>query len=72
MAQERLSMRKVTEVLRLKYALGLSQRQVAASCGVSQSVVNDYLRRSAAAGISWPLRGGHFLAAAGGPYRGGA
>jgi transposase len=48
-------MRKVTEVLRLKYVLGLSQRDAAASCGISQSVVHDYLRRAAAAGISWPL-----------------
>ncbi len=58
MAQERLSMRKVIEVLRLKYGLGLSQRQVAASCGISQSVVNDYLHRAAAAGVSWPLPAG--------------
>src|SRR5665213_1890583 len=55
MAQERLSMRKIKEVLRLKYDSGLSQRQIAASCDIATSTVADYLKRAHAAGISWPL-----------------
>src|SRR5262245_10741332 len=55
MPAERAPMRKVREVLRLKYALGLSERQIAASVGVSRSTVGEYLRRAGAAGITWPV-----------------
>jgi transposase len=55
MAQERLPMRKIKEVLRLTFERGLSQRQVAASCSVAQSTVIEYLRRARKAGLSWPL-----------------
>ena len=55
MAQERLSMRKAKEVLRLTHGFGLSQRQVARTCGVARSSVADYLARAERAGISWPL-----------------
>ena len=55
MAQERLSMRKIKEVLRLKYDSGLSQRQIAASCGIAPSTVADYLKRAEVAGLTWPL-----------------
>jgi hypothetical protein len=48
-------MRRIKEVLRLKYELGLGQRQIARSCSIGQATVNDYLRRAAAAGIQWPL-----------------
>src|ERR1022692_5206044 len=39
--QERLPIRKIKEVLRLQ-SLGLSQRQIAASCAVGQATVSDY------------------------------
>jgi transposase len=52
---ERLSMRKIREVLRLRYAVGLSARQVAASVQIAHSSVSEYERRLAAAGLSWPL-----------------
>ncbi len=55
MPKERLSVVKITEVLRLKFAADLSNRQIAASCGVSHSTVGEYLRRSKEAGIGWPL-----------------
>ena len=58
MARERLSMRKVKEVLRLTHGFGLSQRQVARTCGVARSSVADYLARAERAGISWPLPDG--------------
>ena len=58
MAQERLSMRKTKEVLRLYYDLKLSKRQVAKSCNLAASTVREYLRRAEAAGIKWPLPDG--------------
>ncbi|OGV63206.1 MAG: integrase [Lentisphaerae bacterium RIFOXYC12_FULL_60_16] len=54
MSKQRLSMRKLTEILRLK-AAGLSARQIAHSCGVARSTVAEQLRRMEAAGIQWPL-----------------
>ena len=48
-------MRKVKEVLRLKWASGLSVRKIAASCRIGRATVSDYLRRGEAAGLSWPL-----------------
>jgi transposase len=57
MAQARLPMRKIKEVLRLRYEHGISQRQIAASCGIAQSTVIEYLRRAQAAGLGWPLPG---------------
>jgi len=36
MSQERLSMRKLQEVLRLKWESGLSHRAIARSCGISR------------------------------------
>jgi len=47
-------MRKIKEVLRLKYDCGLSAREMARSCQVSRSTIADYLMRARAAGISWP------------------
>ena len=48
-------MRKIREVLRLKWAVGMSNRRIAASCGVSRPTVSEYLRRAESAGLSWPL-----------------
>ena len=55
MPAQRLSMRKIREVLRLCWANGLSKRQTAASCGISRPAVDEYLRRAKEAGLSWPL-----------------
>jgi hypothetical protein len=55
MAKARLSMRKIKEVLRLKYHGALSRRQIAQICQVSRSTVADYLYRAEKAGMSWPL-----------------
>lgn len=51
----RLTMRKVKEVLRLHYGLGLGKRKVARSCNLSHSTVREYIRRAKAAGLGWPL-----------------
>ncbi|HWO31029.1 MAG TPA: hypothetical protein VNO32_19720 [Candidatus Acidoferrum sp.] len=53
MTQERLSMRKIKEVLRL-HSLGRKQREIARSCSISQSTVHEYLKAADAAGKSWP------------------
>ena len=52
---ERLSMRKIREVLRLKFDLDLTERQIAQSAQASRSTIAEYLRRFAEAGIAWPL-----------------
>jgi hypothetical protein len=52
---ERLSMRKIRELLRLRFEVGLSARQVAASVQIARSSVGEYERRLAAADLSWPL-----------------
>ena len=46
---------KIEELLRLKFAAGLSNRQIARSCAVSRTTVGEYLRRAEQAGIGWPL-----------------
>jgi DNA-binding transcriptional regulator LsrR (DeoR family) len=55
MPAQRLSMRQVREVLRLKWACGLSDRKIAHSLRVSRPTVAAYVRRAQAAGLSWPL-----------------
>jgi len=55
MANRRLSMRKIKEVLRLKWGQKLSNRQIAKSCSISHSTVSYYLLRADLAGLSWPL-----------------
>ncbi len=54
MAQERLSVRKIREILRLKDA-GLSNRAIARACKISNSTVGEYLQRAQQAGVGWPL-----------------
>lgn len=55
MSQERLSMRKIGEVLRLKGECGLSNRAIARSCRISHSTVSEYLTRAERAGLKWPF-----------------
>ena len=55
MAQARLSVRKIREVLRLKAEARLSDREIAAAIGSARSTVQECLRRARAAGIAWPL-----------------
>ena len=46
MAQERLTLRKIREILRLKEEAGLSNRAIARACKISNSTVGEYLRRA--------------------------
>jgi transposase len=48
-------MRKIKEVLRLRFGLGLHQDQIARSCSIGQATVHRYLEKAAAAKLSWPL-----------------
>ena len=55
MTQEKLSVRKIREILRLKHEAGLSNRAIARACSVSNSTVGDYVVRARRAGLGWPL-----------------
>jgi transposase len=55
MSQERLTVRKIKEVLRLKWECQISERSIARSCRISRSTVSEYLKRAEAAGLEWPL-----------------
>jgi transposase len=48
-------MRKIEEILRLKFEAELSHRAIAQSCQVSPSTVSTYVTAAKAAGLSWPL-----------------
>ncbi len=53
MANKRLSMRKIRDVLRLSQLGGLSRRAIARSLKVSPTTVAQCLHRAAAAGLVW-------------------
>ena len=55
MPNVRLSMRKIKEVLRLKYENGLSNRNTARSLSISRSTVAEYINRARSVGITWPI-----------------
>jgi len=55
MPKERLTVRKIHEILRLKQEMKLSNRAIARVCKVSNSTVGDYLERAQKAGVGWPL-----------------
>ena len=55
MPTERLSMRRIRELLRLRFEVGLSTRLIATSLGISKGAVGDYLQRVQVAGLGWPL-----------------
>lgn len=55
MANTRLPMRHVKDVLRLKYELGLGPRAIQRSLGLSRNTVRDYLARAEHAGLRFPL-----------------
>lgn len=55
MPANRLSMRKIKEVLRLKWANNMSDRKIAQGCNISRPAVVSYVERATLAGLSWPL-----------------
>ena len=58
MANKRLPMRKIKEVLRLRFACGVSQREIERSCRIARSTTRDYLRRAREAGLTWETASG--------------
>ena len=48
-------MRKIIDVLRLKYEAKLSHEQIACAVGLSKGAVGKYVSLAKAQGISWPL-----------------
>lgn len=57
MAASKLPMRKLRDILRLRYETGLSHRAIAQACAVGLGTVTTYLQRAAAADLGWPLPG---------------
>ncbi|CAB5283901.1 integrase catalytic region [Burkholderia multivorans] len=53
MPAHRMSMRKLKEVLRLKWACGLSHRQISRAIGISVGAISAYAARASAAGLDW-------------------
>jgi len=55
MGAERLPMRQIREILRLKHERGLGHRAIASACGVGVGTVSEYVHRAVRAGLVWPL-----------------
>ena len=55
MPTERLSMRRIRQVLQLHFGARSSARVIAGTVGIGRSTVQDYLARAVAAGLVWPL-----------------
>ena len=58
MPQERLSMRKIRDVLRYRHSAGFSLDAIAKALKLSKGVVAKYVRLAGAAGLTWSLRDG--------------
>lgn len=52
---QKLTMRKTREILRLRWSLNRTHREIATSVGISTSTVSDCLARAKRAGLQWPL-----------------
>jgi transposase len=50
-----LSMRKISEILRQRFELKLSYRDIARSLNIGSTTIGEYLARARTVGISWPL-----------------
>jgi len=55
MPAERVAMRQVREIIRLKFSAGISTREIARRLGIAASTVRETLRRFEGAGLGWPL-----------------
>ena len=55
MANWRLTMRKIKEILRLRYEAGRSIRQISSSAGISVGAIQKLLEKATQAQLSWPL-----------------
>ncbi len=48
-------MRKIKDVLRLKFEAKLSHERIAAATGISKGAVSNYVQRALQKGLGWPL-----------------
>ena len=55
MPRPHISMRKIRDVLRLRFGEGLSLRQVSASLGIPFTTVSEHVKRAQTVGVGWPL-----------------
>lgn len=55
MPNKRIAMRKIREILRLRFEVGLSFRQISQCADVSTGAIQKMLKRLEASGLSWPL-----------------
>ncbi len=55
MPTEKLSMRKIKEVLRLHYEQSLGNREIARRLKMSPGSVSNYLIRAKAVKLTWPI-----------------
>jgi transposase len=55
MPASRRAMRKIVDVLCLKFETGLSHERIAAATKVSKGAVTKYVQRALDAGLGWPL-----------------
>ncbi|ERJ37712.1 Mobile element protein [Burkholderia sp. AU4i] len=53
MPTPRMSMRKLKEVLRLKWACGLTHRQISRAIGISVGAVSKFAAQASQAGLDW-------------------
>ena len=55
MPAKRSAMRKIKEILRLKFEAKFSHERIAAATGASKGAVSNYVQRAVQKGLSWPL-----------------
>ena len=55
MSKKRISMRKIKEVLRLKFEAGLTYDAISRSCNIGHTTVGEYLKRAQESGLRWPI-----------------
>ena len=55
MSKKRLTMRKIREILRLRFEHKHTLDQIAVSCHIGSSTVSEYIQRFKTAELSWPL-----------------
>ncbi len=55
MPTQRLSMRRIRQLLALHFGARASSRAIGIELGIAPSTVREYLARAAAAGVGWPL-----------------
>jgi transposase len=55
MPKKRMPMKKIKEILRLRYECNLSNRQIASCLNIAHSTVSQHLARFKASGLTWPL-----------------